>query len=252
MLESLTIPQIMYDFVADKERKVINHISPSQVGRCMRAHFLHIRHIPTTTPPNPGALLNFQVGFLWEEVMRQALEGSKIPFLYQYKMFDAELDLEGTLDFAPYDPELNEWEVWDSKTESLLASQYRAKKEDSFFDNHPEYVHQLNAYAILMKRQGFNVVRGRFGVIVKDNGLISENRTGFSEDSLISTYNRIIELKDYLDKDELPPCECEGWKVGYCDFGDVDSQEPNAKGKILNTKCCGEELYVPTKDTKQD
>jgi len=248
-LTDIKIPELMYAYADSRPDKVIDYISPSQVGRCMRAHFFAIKHIKQTTPPSNAAMLNFQVGFLWEEVMAKALDQAGIPYLSQYYMLDEELGVAGTLDFAPFDPETGEWEVWDSKTESLLASKYRNKDGVTFFSKHPEYVHQLNTYAILMRRQGFNVVRGRFGVIVKDNGLISENRTGLSDESLENTFERITQLQQYLNNDELPPCECEGWKVGYCGYGDPDTLIKNKTGKTVNSTCCGEELYESTSES---
>lgn len=207
----------------------------------MRTHFYQIKGVRQTTPPNPGAVLNFQVGFHWEKVLSEALTYANVPFLEQYHMVDEEMNVEGTLDFAPYNPITEEWEVVDSKTESINASKFRGKK--TFFENHPEYVHQLNTYCMLLRRQGFNVTKGRFVIIVKDNGFITEEETDFTEESLAETKERIVQLNTYLKNDELPPCECEGWKVNYCSFGDVGSIEPNSKGKKTPTRCCSEVLY---------
>lgn len=236
-----SIPSIMYDWAEKRPDKVITRISPSMVGRCMRANFLAIHGVKQTTPPNPGAVLNFQVGFLWEDVLNQALRASDTPFLSQYHMVDEDMNVEGTLDFAPYDPKTGEWEVWDSKTEGMLASKYRGKT--TFFDHHPEYVHQLNTYYMLLTRQGFKVTKGRFGIIVKDNGFVSEEDIMFTPESLAATKQRIKDLNGYLRDNTLPPCECEGWKTNYCSYGTVSSIKANSKGKEVPYECCSEKLY---------
>lgn len=237
------IPKVLYDWAENRPPKVITRISPSMVGRCMRTHFLAIKGVSQTTPPNPGAILNFQVGFLWEKVLSDALRASDTPFIEQYHMLDEEMNVEGTLDFAPFDPKTGEWEVWDSKTEGMNAAGYRKREGANFFNHHPEYVHQLNTYYMLLTRQGFKVKQGKFGIIVKDNGWVTEEIILFPNRLLDETKQRIKDLNGYLRDDELPPCECEGWKVGYCGFGDINTQEKNKTGKLVNTSCCSEELY---------
>lgn len=238
-----TIPNLMYEYIQNKPPKIINRISPSMLGRCMRTHYWTIKHLAQTTPPNPGALLNFEVGFLWEKIITNALQYNQVPFFEQYKLLDDELNVEGTLDFCPIvDTSTGEVEVWDSKTEGMMAANYRKHEQHTFFEHHPEYVMQLSTYALLLLRQGFKVKRGRFGIIIKDNGMIQEETVIFTEDMFRNVLNRIVRLNDYLANDKLPPCECEGWQIGYCNYGDVATQEPNSKGKIVNKNCCSEEL----------
>lgn len=233
-------PDILYRYAESRPDKVITRISPSMVGRCHRTHFYAIKGVPQTTPPGPGALLNFKVGFLWEEVVSEALRHAKMPFIEQLYIEDEELNMAGTADFLV---QVNgRWEVWDSKTEGWKASTYRARVGKSFFNTHPEYVHQLNAYCILLRRKEFDVVQGRFGVIVKDNGSISESITPFKDASLAKTQERIDEMRGYLERDELPECECEGWQVNYCSYGDPHSIEKNKTGKSVPTRCCSETL----------
>lgn len=234
-----SIPQIMYEYAEAKDGKVIDRISPSQIGRCMRAHYYEIMHLPHTTRPNPGALLNFQTGFLWEEVMEKAILHSKTPMMYQLGLSDEQMYMEGTLDFAIYDKDKDWWEIWDSKTEATAAGIYRRKRKGTFFGDHPEYVHQLNAYCLLMRNYGFRVGAGRFGIISKDNGSISEETTDFPESSLRATLERIMTLKGYIERQEVPPCECEGWRVGYCSYGRPSTRARNSTRKWVNTECCG-------------
>lgn len=242
-MSDITFTGAMTEWAKHRPPKIITHISPSMIGRCMRTHYWAIKGLQQTTVPNPGAILNFQVGFLWEKIVADALRENKTPFLEQYKMYDEVLNVEGTLDFAPIvDIPSLELEVWDSKTEGMMAMQYRKREHHTFFEHHPEYAQQLTTYAILLERQGFNVKRGRFGIIIKDNGAVFEESMTFTDEMKRTVMNRIIRLNEYLKADKLPPCECAGWQVGYCNFGDVDTQAPNSKGKIINTKCCSEDL----------
>lgn len=244
-------PQIMYDYMRNKPKKVIDHISPSALGGCMRAHFYEIKHIPQTTPPNPGALLNFQVGFLWEQVMENALIDAKIEHKYQWELEDKELNLKGTLDFAIHDKTTDEWEVWDTKTESILAKAYLKRSKETYLEAHERYVIQVGTYILMLRRMGYNVSRGRLVVITKDNGFIEEHYVTYTPELEEKILNRINKLNQHLKDNTLPECECwnEGaiWIGQYCSYGQVETQKPNAKGKIVNTSCCSENLFKEIK-----
>lgn len=230
----------MYDWAKSWPEKVIDHISPSMLGRCMRAHYYAIRHVPQTTPPGPGALLNFELGRMWEEQVTKGLRHARIPFLEQYKMYDEHLNMEGTLDFLVLeDIKKQEWAIIDSKTESVYSAGYRRKGRESFMQSHPEYVVQLAAYKLMLERQGFLVPRGKFVVITKDNGKLDEFPLVFSEEVMDKVKRRIIRLKEALILKRVPDCECEGWIKGYCNYGNPNTQIPNSKKKMVNTSCCG-------------
>ena len=233
-----TIPELAYDYASKRPDKVIDRPSPSQLGGCMRAHYYKIKHIPVTTPPNPGAILNFEVGFMWEAQVTNWLRSAGIPFIEQYSMHDTELNLSGTLDFAPFDPKTGVWEVWDSKTEGMMANTYRKRQKKSFFEAHPEYAMQLCCYAIMLDRQNFTVGKGRFAVIVKDNGLVYEDLVGFTPDLRKKTLDRLARLNLHLETNTVPDCECEDWKVGYCDYGNPATTKENSTKKMVNTECC--------------
>jgi hypothetical protein len=229
------LKKIMYDYAVNKDKKVIDHISPSMLGGCPRCHYYAIKHIEQTTPPNPGALLNFQVGFLWEDVMRQALEADGIEFKFQKEMFDEELNVKGTLDFLVKTD--FGWEVVDTKTESLLASKYR--RGGDYLADHHRYVIQVGTYALMLRRQGIEVNRMRIVNIIKDNGLIEEYLIEYTPELEQEILARIDYLNTCLKSNTLPKCECEGWLVGYCNYGNPNTQQPNKSKKIVNTECCG-------------
>lgn len=237
-MSELSIARTMYDYAERWPDKEIKHISPSMLGGCMRKHYYAMLGVPKTTPPGPGAQLNFELGRLWERPVTDALRYAGIPFIDQYKMYDEGLNVSGTLDFLLYYPKENTWEVLDSKTESVYSPGYRRREGKSFLESNTDYVYQVNAYALMALRQGFNVTKGRFVVITKDNGFIDEHSLTISKQSLAKTYARIKRLNGYLLQKKLPPCECKGWKVAYCNYGNPHTQVKNSKGKLVNSECC--------------
>ena len=237
-LADTSLPQVTYDYVKNLPPKVIDHISPSQLGKCMRVQWLSIKHYAQTTPPSPGALVNFQLGFLFEELFTKALKASEIEFQDQLAIYDEELNVAGTTDFVLRDVEKDEYEVIDTKTESMLASGYRKREHKTFLQAHPEYEVQLGTYMMLLKRQGKNVTRGRFVVIIKDNGMMSEHFVILTPELETYIMGRINQMNHYLSTNTLPPCTCEGWEIGYCGYGNPKTRIENKSKKIVNSECC--------------
>lgn len=224
-------------------QKQYDYISPSSLGGCMRSHFYKIKGVGATTPPNPGALLNFELGRLWEKPIEDALKHFGLPFISQWKITDEITGMQGTVDIVLVEPEY--LELVSIKTEGALKKKYRDREGKNFFSANPEYAIQEAAYKLLLESQGFQVKdTARYIVITKDNGFIEEPVLSFSPELMKATVGRINKLRKYLDADELPPCECEGWKVNYCNYGDPDSIEKNKTGKMVPTRCCSKELYA--------
>lgn len=239
----MNVKDIVYDYARSWPQKEYDYISPSSLGGCMRSHFYKLQGIESTTPPNPGALLNFELGRLWEAPIENALKWAGIPFMSQTRIIDEEWGVGGTIDVALLDGD--ELELVSIKTEGSKASWYRKKEGISFLNSHPEYTIQEATYKLLLERKGFKVKdTARYVLILKDNGLLDEPILQFTPELMEKTEGLIMELRGYLDNNELPPCTCEGWKVNYCNYGDPDSIEKNKTGKMVPTKCCSKELYV--------
>lgn len=235
-MDKVEIPQIMYDWVKNKEKKVITRISPSLLGGCPRVHYFKIKGIEPTTPPNVGALLNFQVGFIWEELMEKALKESGVEYKYQMPLEDEELNVAGTLDFLVKTE--NGLVVMDSKTESVRSADYRRRAGQSYLDDHKRYIIQVGTYILLLRRKGYDIKQGRLINIVKDNGFIEEHTFDYTkalEDEILA---RIELLNHHLKTNTLPPCTCEGWEVGYCDYGNPNTMAENKTKKLVATECC--------------
>lgn len=236
---------LVYDYAQSWPQKHYEYISPSSLGGCMRSHFFKLKGVEMTTPPNPGALLNFELGRLWEQPIEKALQHAGVPFVSQLKLVDEEYGVGGTLDLAVFDRETEEWELVSIKTEGAMKAKYRAREKKNFFESNPEYAVQEEVYRWLMERNGFKVKdTASYIVITKDNGFLDEPVLAFSPQLKKATFQRIKKLRQYLDEDELPPCSCEGWKVNYCNYGDPDTIEVNKTGKSVPMECCNEELYA--------
>lgn len=240
----MNIAPLVYDYAKSWPQKKYQYISPSSLGGCPRAHFYKLRGVENTTPPGPGALLNFELGRMWEEPVEKALKLAGVPFMSQLTLVDKEYGVGGTLDIAVFDTEDGAWELVSIKTEGKDKAKYRKREGKNFFQSNPEYAIQEGTYKWLMERNGFKVKdTARYLVITKDNGMLDEPIMQFNDKLMAKVEERIGALRGYLDSGNIPPCECEGWKIGYCQYGDPDSQETNSTGKLVNTKCCMEELY---------
>lgn len=242
----MLIKEIVYEWAGRWPNKRYETISPSSLGGCMRSHFYKLKGIEPTSPPGPGALLNFELGRLWETPVEKALQDAGVPFISQLK-----LEYEGvggTLDIALFDPKEGDWELVSIKTEGVMKAKYRAREGKSFFQSNPEYAIQEGCYRWLMEKNGYKVKdTARYLVITKDNGFLDEPVLKFSPELMKAVEGRIKRLQKHLKEDTLPDCECEGWKVNYCSFGDPTTIEVSKTGKSVPTDCCKEELWASTK-----
>ena len=218
--------------------------------------YFKIKGVKQTTPPSESALLNFQMGFVWEEVIERALTELNIPYKFQEHFEDKELNTGGTIDFmlpANLDTFVNAtgqqlWEteevvIHDSKTMASKWFWYLEKSNKDFGAENEHYLYQLGLYIILARRKGYNVNKGLLTFISKDDSMVGKEYeftlTPEWEEKILT---RVKRLNANLKANKLPPCECEGWKVGYCGYGNPATREPNKSKKMVNTECCSEDL----------
>lgn len=238
-------------FIKSMDEKVINRISPSQLGKCMRMHFLKIKHVEATTPPSDEILSTFQVGFVWEKYFEDMYEWAKKKghikaAEYQVHLVDEELNMEGTADFLITDD--SEVVVRDTKTMRSEWFWYLKKTDQSFLENNEAYMYQVVAYILMLQNKGYILNRGALDFISKNDGYGAnvghQVVVDLTPEREKMVRDRIAKLNGYLERNELPPCECEGWKMEYCDYGNPNTQQPNKKKKLVNTECCMESLYA--------
>jgi hypothetical protein len=239
------------EFVMNEPQKKYESISPSGLGGCMRSHYWKLMGIQSTTPPNPGALVNFKVGHHWESVLADAYESKGMLEKHFIdgvdKLYDKDSHLGGTPDLlvkVRNDEGLEELVIVDCKTVNSGYFRYaKLQSLDNWVKDNLGYVYQQGAYIYLARLAGYKVDKAILSFASKDDGYIGLEFMIEADDQLIQMVkDRALRLKGYLDRKELPPCDCKGWKVGYCDYGNPKSQEPNKKKKMVNTECCPDSL----------
>ena len=229
-------------YVSEKPKKVFDNISPSQLGGCMRSHYWNIRGVEQTTPPSPTALVNFEVGHAWEAMLAKAYEsqGTLVKW-YQDGIdkpwVDKETGIGGMPDFLVENEEGKV--IVDSKTVNSAFFRYARGSFSDWVAGRTNEIYQQVAYVYLARLQGHDVNRAVLSYASKDDGFVGmEFEVDVSDELLEKVLGRARQLKGYLDREELPPCDCSGWKVGYCGFGNPATRKPNSKKKTVNTECC--------------
>lgn len=251
---------VLRGYMQSLPKKQFTGVSPSSLGGCMRAHFYKLKGVEETTPPNYGALVNFQVGFIVEEFLAKAYkdQGKLVKWLQdglEEPWRVPELNLVGLPDIIALDKD-GEEVIVDSKTMRSEWFQFARKYKsfDTFVSDNKAYIFQQVCYIILARANGYPKMRKAIlSFFSKDDGFVDmEIEITASTELVKMVTDRIKLLNGYLERDEVPPCECEGWKVGYCNYGDKNTRTFNKKGKEVNTICCSPTLYssLPSDDAK--
>lgn len=256
MFDKTTITaDVLRGYMASLPQKQFTGISPSSLGGCLRAHFYKLRGVSATTPPVYGALVNFEMGRLWEAFLARAYEQQGTLHKWFQDGVEApwsvpELNLVGTPDLIVKDAS-DELVIVDSKTMRSEWFQYTKKYKtfDDFVRDNYSYVMQQVCYILLARENGYPKMRKAvLSFASKDDGYVGQEIEITATTALVNEVrSRIAELNGYLERDEVPPCECEGWKIGYCDYGDPHTRTFNKKGKEINTSCCHQDLYSSLK-----
>lgn len=242
---------ILKGYMDSLPRKTFTGVSPSSLGGCMRSHFFKIKGVQETTPPTFGNLVNFQIGFIVEEFLAKAYkqQGRLVKWLQdgvENPWRIDELNLVGLPDLIVTDSE-GEEVIVDSKTQRSEWFQYNRKYKsfDDFVHDNEAYIYQQVCYILLARKNGYPKMRKAIlSFFSKDDGYVgNEIEITITSDLANMVIDRIKLLNSYLEKNEIPPCECEGWKIGYCDYGDIHTRTFNKKGKEVNTICCSPTLY---------
>lgn len=240
-------------------------ISPSMLGGCPRTQYHKLNGIKETTPPDTNAQLNFEVGNIWEAKIAEFLDEQGLliywwnegqtdrmrvdeskwkAVLRNDKWIDEELGIAGTPDAIFEQDGRNV--LLDVKTMKANSAKYVVEQPDKeYWEEHKQYKLQLGLYLLLNQKrydEGLESVKCEYGklvIISKDTGAIIKEPCLFLSDELKKEIlDEVKTLRNYLDKEEVPPCTCEGWMVNYCNYGVVESIKPNRQGKPVPMKCC--------------
>ena len=247
-IKALNPRNVLEAYLQNKPDKVITRLSPSQLGKCHRAHYLKIKGVERLIRSSTSELGNFELGFVWEQIIGNAYAEQGIPVEFQRKWLDIELNMEGSSDFIVGDPKVEAY-MYDPKT---MRSQWfwmlEAKKKKGQYhpmSEHYSYFIQQGAYLLMAKRMGLNIKSSTLVFISKDDSMIGAEVEVVLNASLEKeVLKRIKDMNHYLEHDILPPCTCEGWLVGYCDYGNPNTMKPNSKGRLGATECCGDEEEI--------
>lgn len=271
-----TIKPAINKFYSEKPDKQYTgkFLSPSMIGGCPRVMYYTLNNVKQTTPPDINAQLNFEVGNLWEAKLSEILDnmGQLVYWwtdsqsdkfapdptkwngeLRTDKWVDEELGVAGTPDNVI--TENGEYVLADCKTMKASAASYIVKKTDEeYFKEKEGYMFQLGTYLLLAKRryeaglEKYPIKYGKLIIISKDTGaIIKEPVMVLTPELEELIMKRITYLRSFIDSNTLPPCECgtsakNAWMVHYCNYGDVDSIEPNKQGKPVPHVCCNIKL----------
>jgi len=261
------IKELTKEYYNNKPKKEYKDklISPSMLGGCPRVQWYKLNGIKETTPPDTNAMMNFEVGNLWEAKIAEFLDEQKV-LLYWWnegqsermsvdkskwsgelrtdKWEDLELGVSGTPDIVFKQKDKNV--LLDVKTMKANGANYIAEEsDDEYWAGHKQYKLQLGLYLLLNERRvanGLETVKcdyGKLCIISKDTGAIIKEPCLFMSKELKEEILAEIEsLRKHLDNNTIPPCTCEGWMVNYCNYGVISSIKPNRQGKPVPMKCC--------------
>lgn len=247
--------EVLRAYMDSRESKEYKWISPSSLGGCMRKHFYHLKGIPATTPPNFGAMVNFQIGHLWESFIAKAYQeqGRLIKHLQDgvdEPWVAKEFGFGGTPDLIVTDTD-GERVIVDAKTQRSQWFQYMRREVkaggfNKWVASNSDYVYQQVCYILLARQNGYPDLRKAvLSFASKDDGYVGmELEITLTTDLAKKVLDRVKTLKGYVDNDILPPCECEGWKIGYCDYGNPATRKINSSKKEVNTECCSDTLLT--------
>lgn len=245
------LKEIIHEAVKNQPKKPYLGISPSQLGGCPRAHWFNIKGAPQTTPPNVGALMNFKMGDVWEDVIFQMVDklvdGVEIVSHKGEIWKVPELNMFGTIDYSVKKDGIEV--IVDSKTVNskwFAYTEARYKKEaagitrNAFLlrENH-HYEIQLGAYLLMAKLLGYKYDHATLIFVNKDNSYVGwEVDVYLTPELEAEIRERVAYLQSCLDKNIVPKCECIDWKVGYCNHGRPSTRHQNTTKKWVNTECC--------------
>lgn len=251
-VSELDVRNLIHEAVKNQEKKAYKGIHASALGGCPRAHYYHIKGIEETTPPNVGALMNFKMGDVWEETLFPLMEMAGVK-VHHHKGEDWNYNnlIFGTPDFSV---ECEDGKViLDAKTVNSAWFNYKEKeylsavkqeagltKNEFLLRDNPQYEIQQGAYLLMAESMGLKGYKeARLIFVNKDNSYIGWQVVIKLTDELRKKIiDRAVYLQNCIESNFIPDCECEGWKVGYSNYGRPSTRYQNAKKKWINKECC--------------
>lgn len=257
------LKELIHEAVKNQEKKRYKGIHASALGGCPRTHYWKIKGIKETTPPNLGALMNFKMGNVWEDTLLGLIaelpeveiikEDYKqiwhVPELNLYGETDIPLKIADKRVIIDVKTVNSAWFGYKEKEYSKVAD--KMTKNEFLLRENPEYEIQQGCYLLMAKLLGKKYDEARLIFVNKDNSYIGwEVVITLTPELEKKIMERINYLNKCLKNHELPRCECTSWKVGYCNFGVVETRTTNSKKKEINSECCQVEYVLSKQEVK--
>jgi len=174
--------------------------SPSSFGKCYRSQIWNRKNEPVTNPPDERTLRVFSAGHLFHDFVQRYLPDSQ-----------TEVECKGENVYGRADIVLNDT-VIDLKSVHSKAFWYMTRPNYDVKSDKLSNWLQVTCYALILGKPRVGLV-----FISKDDMCIQEYYFDAKDfEHLLKT--ELTTLKEYWDKDELPPAEPRAYNGSECKF----------------------------------
>lgn len=212
----------------------------SSLGGCPRKQFYKRLGIKETSPPDERTQRVFKVGDIFHGWIQDIADKEGYAFAIEEELEDRDFDLEGRCDLIikAGDKKI----LVDIKTINSRAFWHLENSGKTVAEKFPQYVKQLGAYMLMLKKGAVPVDEGRILLVSKDDLTMKEVSYFLTEELEKSVIEELSMLNKHWREKTLPPCTCgslyldkNGKSSGarYCNY-----RKPGS-----STICCEESLW---------
>lgn len=226
----------------------------SQMGKCLREHFLLRAGVKQTTPPDSLSQRKFAVGDVFHEYIqgvvldnlgRETAHGKIVAVEVEVEVADPETDSAGRCDLVIMFED-GYTIMFDIKSMHSRAFWHLEKSGKTVKEKYPHYVQQLLTYMYQWKQRGTPVDEGRLLLVSKDDLCIKETTYYLTDELEADVLKEFATLNQHWAEKKLPPCTCKEMYLdkdgnsngpNYCSYG----VKRDGIKKVVD--CCRKELY---------
>lgn len=210
----------------------------SSLGKCPRAAFYKRLGVEETSPLDERTQRVFKVGDIFHEWIQDIANDEGYALAIEYELEDKKLDLEGRCDLIVHADKKRI--LVDIKTINSRAFWHLEKSGKTVQEKYPQYVRQLGAYMLMLKKNGEPVDEGRVLLVSKDDLMLKEVTYYLTTELEQAVTEELEMLNKHWAEKTLPPCRCMELYIGkdgkssgprYCNY--------KTEGK---NQCCDESL----------
>jgi hypothetical protein len=251
----------------------------SALGYCLRKQTYSRLGVPSGREFDAKTLRIFSYGDLVHGWVKRAYRDAGLMIEEEGKLSDDERELKGHYDMLVgnvpalleqekkdrWSPWWTEWiesyreslvgetrdEVWFGEIKSINPRAFSYLKKDGAKRGHKL---QIGSYFSMATKAPEQVPTmpdtGYLVYVSKDNDApILDFQM---EDAWVAEADEVVdELNHYWRAGELPPCTCEGWEIGYCDYLQDSGRSVTGRAKktaVAGIDCCPPHLYQPARE----